>query len=307
MKLIVPQFWHKKTLLSFFLYPFSLIYNAVSSCLSYVGSSKVYQPKAKVIRVGNITMGGAGKTPVVLSIAKDFQKRKIAILTRGYKGKLTGPIMLNNSHSIEDAGDEALLLAKKAPTCVAKDRLEGIKFLENLGYEIIITDDGMQDNRFKAFHTIMVIDSYFGFGNKMIFPAGPLRESIDSGIKKADTIVVIGDGKFDCEFPVLHANLVSQVSLKGKEFIAFAGIGNPDKFFHSVEQAGGKIAKKIAFADHYQYTQKDMEYLISLKYPVITTEKDYVRIENKYKNQIQTLPVELVWRDKNIPKELFNL
>lgn len=307
MKLITPKFWKTKNLFSSLLYPLATIYNLISSYISFVPENKKYQPKAKVIRVGNITMGGAGKTPVVLSLAKLLKKHKIAILTRGYKGSLAGPVMLNKHHTIDEVGDEALLLFKKAPTCVAKDRLQGIKYLESLGYDLIITDDGMQDNRFKPYLTIMVIDSHFSFGNKMIFPAGPLRESIESGIKKSDFAVLIGEGRLDYQLPILQADLVSQSPLKGQRFIAFAGIGNPDKFFSSIEKAGGKIIEKLAFADHYQYTQTDIESLIAKGHKLITTEKDYVRIDPKYYNKIEVLPVDLVWQDEEQLQKLLDL
>lgn len=310
MKLIVPKFWRSRTFLSQILKPLATLYNIISSYIAYVPLNKVYQPKAKIINVGNITMGGAGKTPVVMSIAQIIQnhsKHKVAILSRGYKGSLFGPIIIDNeNHNINEAGDEALMLSKQAPTCVAKNRLQGIKFLENLGYEVIITDDGLQDQRFRKNITIIVIDSYFGFGNEMLFPAGPLRETIESGIKKADLIVIIGQGKIKYKWPkslpILKADLVSRTLLQQQKFIAFAGIGNPDKFFLSVEEAEGKIVKTLCFADHHQYTDKELETLIELaekhEAQLITTEKDYTRIDDKYKSQIQVLPVSMVWKNE---------
>lgn len=307
MKLITPQFWRKKTLLSILLYPLAILYNLISLYISYVPKQKIYQPKAKIIRVGNITLGGSGKTPVVISLAQFLSEKKIAILTRGYKGKLIGPIMLNEHHMIDEVGDEALLLFKHAPTCVAKDRLEGIKFLENSGFEIIITDDGMQDNRFIAALTIMVIDSYFGFGNGMIFPAGPLRESIDSGMNKSDAIVVIGNGEFKSEFTAIKASLETEISLHGKSYVAFAGIGNPEKFFFSAEAAGANLIKKLSFPDHHQYTEADMELLFSFASPLITTEKDFVRLEKRYQEKVETLPIKLVWKDNTMNKILLKI
>lgn len=307
MKLIAPKFWKTRNTFSLLLSPLSVIYKLISSYLSFVPENKKYQPKAKVIRVGNITLGGAGKTPVVLSLAKIFAKHKTAILTRGYKGSLTGPVMLNEHHKIDEVGDEALLLFKKAPICVSKNRLDGIKYLENLGYDLIITDDGMQDNRFKPYLTIMVIDGHYGFGNKMLFPAGPLRESIESGIKKSDFAVVIGEEELDYQLPILQANLTSKTHLKEQRFIAFAGIGNPEKFFLSVEKAGGIVIEKLAFADHYQYTQTDIENLIAKGHKLITTEKDYVRIDPKYYHKIEVLPVDLAWKDEEQLQKLLGL
>ena len=291
--------------------PIAYIYNFISSKLQYIDPDKIYKTKAKIITVGNITMGGAGKTPTSLSlvkILKNLSKHKVAILTRGYKGKLLGPIMVTEEHAIADVGDEALLIFKQAATCISKDRLQGIKFLENLGYDIIITDDGLQDQRFTKALTIMVVDSNFGFGNNMIFPAGPLRESIESGVKKVDLLVLIGDDKLGYKWPktlpVLKASLVSKILLQSQKFIAFAGIGNPNKFFLSVTESEGKIVEKIAFSDHHPYTKKDMEYLMSLKTKhqasLITTEKDYTRISDEYKSQIQVLPVNLIWQNEEV-------
>ncbi len=319
MKLIIPNFWRQETILSKLLKPVAYLYAKAINWLSFVPSEKVYQPKAKIINVGNITVGGAGKTPVVLSIAniiQNYSKNKIAVLTRGYKGEILGPTMVYSYHNVIDVGDEALMLHSQIPTCVAKDRLAGIKFLENLGYDIIITDDGLQDQRFKKSLTIIVVDSYFGFGNSLTFPAGPLRESLESGIAKADLMVIIGEGKFSYKFPenlpILKASLVSKVLLGEQKFIAFAGIGNPEKFFLSVAQAEGEIAKKITFADHHQYSKKELDDLISLsnklQAKLITTEKDYVRIDNKYKSQIQVLPVSLIWQDEEeLLKRLLSL
>jgi tetraacyldisaccharide 4'-kinase len=261
-------------------------------------------------------MGGAGKTPVVISIAqmlKNYSKARVAILTRGYKGMLEGPIMVRGEHGVLDVGDEALLLAKVAPTCVAKDRIKGIKFLES-NYDIIITDDGMQDARFNRSLTIMVVDSYFGFGNGLIFPAGPLRESLATGVNKAKFIALIGEGDLDLpdNLPLFKANLVSKRLLQQQKFIAFAGIGNPEKFFHSVAESEGDVIMKLSFADHYQYSKKDMLDLIALaeknQAKLITTEKDYTRIDVEFKDKIEVLPVSLIWeKDEVILHELLSL
>jgi len=307
MKLIAPKFWQTRTILSLLLWPFGLIYGLIA----YIKYQKLaYKFRAKIITVGNITMGGAGKTPVVIAFTKLIDK-KLAILTRGYLGALQGPVMVDPSHNSLAVGDEALLLAKHAPTCVAKDRLEGLKFLESLGYEVIITDDGMQDGRFVKTLTILVVDSYQGFGNGFVFPAGPLREYLHCGLKKADLMLVIGDGK--CEFPkrlpIAPAKLISKENLQQQKFLAFAGIGNPEKFFHSVVESGGEVIKKVAFADHHQYTEEELNGLIDLAkkhgLKLITTEKDYVRINNRFKPEIRMLPVDIVWQDiENIKRYL---
>ena len=299
MKLIAPKFWQKITLLSLMLWPLGLIYGLVS----YIKYKKfAYKFNAKIITVGNITIGGAGKTPVVISLTTIINK-KLAVLTRGYLGSLVGPIMVAPSHNVFSVGDEALLLAKHAPTCVAKNRLEGLKFLESLGYEVIITDDGMQDGRFCKALIISVVDSYQGFGNGFVFPAGPLREYLKIGLKRADFMAVIGEGEYKLpeESNVIKARLVANENLKQQKFIAFAGIGNPEKFFLSVEESGGEVIKKVAFADHHQYTDDELKELIDYagkhNLKLITTEKDYMRISEEFRSEIQVLVVNLVWQD----------
>lgn len=303
MKLIIPKFWLKKSYLSVLLFPFSLLYLMITSVYR---KKCIYRPSAKVITIGNITLGGAGKTPVALSIAKLLSKHKLIILTRGYKGKICIPTIVNSSHNIFDVGDEALLLAKYFPTCVSKDRLKGIKFLENLGYEVIITDDGLQDERFSKAMSILVIDKSFGFGNGLIFPAGPLREKIEVGIKKADFIAIIGSGDYvpPDNKQSIYGTLVKKSKLNNDKYIAFAGIGNPNKFFKTIVESGGIVIKEFAFGDHHQYTDEEIEQLLEIakhsQATLITTEKDYMRISIKYRNLIEVMEVELIWNNEKI-------
>ena len=299
MKLSAPKFWRTINPLSLLLWPISLIYQFITAIYN-LKNRHVYIPSAKVITVGNLNLGGAGKTPVTIALTK-LVKGKFAILTRGFLGNIKGPVMVRDEHTVFDIGDEAILLSRNAPTCVAKNRLEGIKFLESLGFETIITDDGLQDNSFAKSLSILVVDSYACFGNEMVFPAGPLRENIKSGLKKADLAILIGEGKCEINFPVIKAKLVALEDLGEKKFLAFAGIGNPDKFFHSVKLANGQVINSVAFADHHQYTENELELLMKLAkqdgLELITTEKDHVRISSE--NQIKTLPVELVWDNQN--------
>lgn len=311
MKLIIPTFWRKVSLISYILLPVSWIYQFIASIISFVPRNKIYKSKAKIITVGNVTMGGAGKTPVVLSIAKVLKnnnRKKIALLTRGYKGSLKGPVFVNKDHKVSEVGDEALLLKNEFTVCVSKNRLLGIKFLEESGYEIIITDDGLQDKRFYKDLSLMVVDTTFVFGNSLIFPAGPLREDINSALDRSDLIIAVGSEEISYNFPknipIVKAKLEPQKLLSKKKYIAFAGIGNPDKFFHTIKEAEGIVLQGIAFADHYQYNCQDMEDLLSLSKQLgaelITTEKDYVRIDPLYKDRISVLPVKIIWRNEDI-------
>lgn len=308
MKLLIPSFWRYRTFLSYLLLPLSWLY----VFFSYLKLYKVYVPQACVVTIGNITMGGAGKTPVALSIAQElkniYKNRKIIILTRGYLGSMKGPIIAqNNKHSFLELGDEAAMIVDKFPLCISKNRLKGIKFLEQLGYDIIITDDGFQDHRFEKRLNILVIDSNFVFGNRFICPAGPLRQSIHSGFKEADFIVTVGDEaiNLEAEVPVLQAKLVSKRSFKHKhKYLAFSGIGNPEKFFSTLENCGLNIITKTTFPDHHQYSEAELYKLIEIaranKAKLITTEKDYMRITSKFKQDIEMLPVNLVWEKNNL-------
>jgi tetraacyldisaccharide 4'-kinase len=315
MKLIAPSYWKKRGLISLALFPLSLLYNLISCLIYKYKSLNIYQSKAKIITVGNINIGGVGKTPIVISLANilnDNYNKKIAVLTRGYGGKIIGPSMVAPDGNVSDYGDEALLIAAKHMTCIAKNRLEGIKYLESLGYDVIITDDGLQDPRFNKALSFLVIDGEFALGNAMIFPSGPLRESLNYGLKKADYCIVIG--KTELAIPenlLVEANISTSVNLKHENFIAFAGIGRPEKFFKSVEKANGIILEEVAFGDHHVFKDEEIEDLISLannkKAGLITTEKDYVRIKDKYKKYIQTLPVSIKWKNNKILNILSSL
>ena len=284
MQLIIPKFWRKKrSLIALFLFPFSVIYHLISKINYWLKSRNIYVSKAKIITIGNINIGGVGKTPVCLSLAEkmnDFNK-KLVILTRGYGGTEEGPLMVKASDDSKKFGDEAVLLAQNFSTYVAKDRLKGIKFLEELGFEIIITDDGLQDPRFKKDLSILVVDGEFGLGNGLIFPAGPLRESFSSGVKKADLCVFIEKCEFKIESDkLLIANIEIKISLDNKNYII-------DQF---------------KFGDHHQFKDQELESLILLakekKVDLITTEKDYTRIKEKYREYIKTLPIRITWQNE---------
>ncbi len=305
MRLIIPQFWKRRNFISLLLVPFSLVYRFVIFLRQK--ANQEYISTAKIITVGNITIGGAGKTPTCISLAQminNHTTKKVAFLTRGYKGKEKGPYMVDESDNCLKVGDEAILLSKFAQTCVAKDRLKGIKFLESQGFEVIITDDGFQDFRFKKDFSIIVVDGVFGFGNKRLFPAGPLREDIKNGLVRADIILIIG-GKRDIikSDKIILASLQSNALFENERLIAFAGIGNPEKFFITLEQTGAQIIKKISFPDHHFFSNKEIKDLLLLasknNSKLITTEKDYTRISKELNSEILTLPVTLMLEEEN--------
>lgn len=303
MKLIAPYFWQKRNFISILLLPFSFIYYLLHLLRR---KKPIYLPKAKIITVGNITVGGAGKTPVVIFLAKLFSNKKVAILTRGYGGIKTGPVLVSDEDNAISVGDEALIHYKTAPTCVAKNRLEGIKFLESLGFEIIITDDGLQDNRFKKDLTIAVVDALKGFGNEFIFPAGPLREPIQTGLNKADCIILIGKENIilKTSIPIIKGKFVPRNTITNKKLIAFAGIGNPEKFFSMLKNKKNEVLRTHSFGDHHNYSNKEIELLLkearNCKAQLITTEKDYVKIDEKHHHKIINYLIDLELENKEI-------
>src|SRR5581483_4477055 len=216
-----------------------------------------YRSSAKVVCVGNLTAGGSGKTPVAIALAKMLagKGRKVFFLTRGYGGKEKGPALVKPFHSPRLMGDEALLLARTAPTIVARDRAGGAAFAETLGADIIVMDDGHQNFALAKDLSLLVMDGE-GFGNGLLVPAGPLREPVAQGLSRADAVVMMG-GAVDLgafRGPVLRARLKPEADhLRGQSFFAFAGIGRPAKFLASLREAGIRVSGSRFFPDHYRY------------------------------------------------------
>jgi len=306
-----PAFWQKRSAVSSIipdlLIPFSVIYYSIV-CLRNrgVAPEKLAVP---VICAGNLTVGGAGKTPLALKIAEEIgrlSQKKIAFVSRGYMGTNSGPLPVNPAlHHVEDVGDEPLLLAKIAETWIGRDRLLTAKAAIAAGAGIIIMDDGFQNMAIHKDLSLIAVDGGFGTGNGLVLPAGPLREPVLKALKRADAVVFIGDDKYD-ELPfltryarIIKAKLqpVSGMDLAGKKVLAFAGIGRPEKFFETLVGMGAELLDKVSFPDHYVYEPEDIKELISraakLKAILITTEKDYVRLPADMRGEIKTLPVNL--------------
>ena len=189
----MQKIWKSNNFLNLLLFPFSIFYYLI--IFIYKISNKEKKCNIPVLCVGNITLGGAGKTPTVIEIRHILTKnfKKIFVLTRGYKGTAKGPLIVSKDHSFHEVGEESLLHSHFGLTCVSKKKFSGAKFCEAQGGELIIMDDGLQSIDIKKNCKVLVIDSEYGFGNKNIFPSGPLREPINSGIKNCDLILIIGN------------------------------------------------------------------------------------------------------------------
>lgn len=308
------HFWHPPGLTARLLLPFSWVYRFGAWLRGlFTRPQKVGVP---VVCIGNLVAGGAGKTPVVLSLLERLSQHDLEVhcLLRGYGGALEGPVLVDlEKHSVAEVGDEALLLARKAPTWVAKTKAAGARAAAQAGAELILMDDGYQNPSLHKDAHILVVDARFGFGNGHCIPAGPLREPIKSGLSRADVIVLLGHPETEllrtlATAPVLlagehlvKANLqpTAAEEVAGQRLLAFAGIGQPSKFFRSLEEAGAELVACQPFADHHPYSQRDLEGLAAraekASARLITTDKDWVRLSPEWRGRVAHFPVAIVW------------
>ncbi len=304
-----PSFWRTGGAAATLLAPLGCLYALGGAARLKYGTA--FDAGVPVICVGNLTLGGAGKTPVVREIASILAAngKRVAILSRGHGGSARGPLRVDPAtHDAASVGDEPLLLASAAPVYVAKDRASGARAALADGADCLLLDDGFQSPALKKTFSIVVVDGGAGLGNGRVFPAGPLREPPAWGLARADAIVMIGadttgfaarhaGGK-----KTLHATLepVSR-DLAGAKVFAFAGIGRPEKFFASLRDLGCTLAQTREFADHHPYTRGEIEALLrdaaAAGAKPVTTEKDLVRIPTDLRAAIATLNVRLVPAD----------
>lgn len=263
-----------------------------------------------VVCVGNLTVGGTGKTPTVAALAQTLtsQGRRVAILSRGYGGRMRGPLRVDPAqHKARDVGDEPLLLARVAPVYVARDRKAGAEAAIADGADLLLMDDGFQNPQIEKTLSLVVVDGAAGFGNRAVFPAGPLREPVARGFGRAHALVMIGADAQAAAFgfagPVLRADLVptNAAAWAGVPVVAFAGIGRPQKFFDTLAGLGAALRGTYPFADHHAYSRRQIERLRLVAKEqhavLVTTEKDFVRVPADLADGIRTVPVELRFAD----------
>ncbi len=306
-----PEFWRAPaSLRADALTPLGDLYGAITA------SRALRQPKwtapVPVLCVGNVMVGGTGKTPVCLDLAARLHamQRTPHFLTRGYGGAAKGPLRVDHRlHTAADVGDEALLLAQAAPTWVGGDRAASAKCAVDAGSDVLVMDDGFQNPGLAKTASLLVFDGGYGIGNGKVFPAGPLREPLTGALKRAHAAVIIGDGDLaeldGVSGPVLRAAVkadpVRARALAGKPVIAFAGIGRPEKFFQTLRDIGADVRRAVAFADHHPFRRDEIKGLIAAAQAdnaaLVTTAKDHVRLPNDLMPKVETLPVTLNWQD----------
>ena len=290
IKLTYPKFWHTKNIISYLLLPFSAIYWLLGYIRHFIANPIDFQ--AKVICVGNINVGGSGKTQVVIYLA-DFLKSqniKFVIVTKGYGSNLKKAILVNDKHDAREVGDESLLLINHGTVIAAKKIHYSLDIIKTIKPEIIIVDDGMQNPNFYKDLTILTIDEVRGLGNKFLIPAGPMRQSLASGFQSADIIISIGlidDMKIQSfEKPFFKGKITPITQLdKTKTYFAFTAIGHPERFLSTLLNEGVILSGYKFFPDHYYYSDIDLEYIKlqaeKLNSILITTKKDYVKLYDR--------------------------
>ncbi len=291
-----PGFWYRpRSFKSHLLRPLGALYGAIAERRFRRQGLDAGVP---VFCIGNYHVGGAGKTPAVLALATLLGElgEKPVVLSRGYGGGLSGPVMVDRKrHTATDVGDEPLMMARTLPVAVSRDRVGGVALAKSQGATVILMDDGFQNPAIVKDASLIVIDSERGLGNAKVFPAGPLRAPLAPQMARTDALIVIGDGhaadaiagKIAAqEKPVLTARLkadaASVAQLLGRRVLAFAGIGDPGRFFRTLRASRIDVVEARPFADHHVFSQGEIDALLAdarrEALTLVTTEKDLARL-----------------------------
>jgi tetraacyldisaccharide 4'-kinase len=306
-----PAFWmHQGGVAPRLLSPFAALYAAFTA-------RRVARPgwraPVPVICCGNAGAGGSGKTPLALDLGARLAAHGLAVafLTRGYGGRVRVPVLVDPTrHDAATVGDEALLLAASAPTCVGPDRAEAARLALAAGAQVLVMDDGLQHGSLVKDLALLVIDGAVGFGNGRVIPAGPLREPVAAAAGRCRAAVLIGAdaagarARLPREMPLLAARLApapEAAALVGRRVLAFAGIGRPEKFFAMLREAGIVVASCRGFADHHPYSERELRALLAeadrLGALPVTTPKDAVRLPATLRAAVRVVGVRLVWSE----------
>ncbi|MEA0971337.1 Tetraacyldisaccharide 4'-kinase [Candidatus Megaera venefica] len=298
IKLTYPSFWSKKNIVSWLLIAFSWIYQLLGSLRKLL--VKPVKLPCFVICIGNISVGGTGKTQLVAWLAKNLRKKNcnFLIVTKGYNSNLRGAKLVEPLDLPSDVGDESKMLSEYGQVLAAKSIKYALPIINDLKPDVVIFDDGMQNPGFFKDLTIVVIDTIRNIGNGRIFPAGPLRESVQSAINRSDIVIMIGNElcpNFSLIQTITSNNkpfFKSKIQLVGnidtsKNYYAFTAIGDPDRFFRLLNENGINVLATKAFPDHHNYNRDEITALVKEADKqtlfLLTTKKDYVKISDHTK------------------------
>lgn len=306
--------------------PLAALYGTVAGLRMKARGRKAGLP---VICLGNLTIGGAGKTPAALAVAQLLHTvhERPFFLSRGYGGRLAGPLRVNPGlHHAADIGDEPVLLARLAPTVVARDRVAGAAFAASAGASVIVMDDGFQNPSLTKNLALILLDGRRGIGNGRVIPAGPLRAPLELQLERAQALIVVGaperagpvlDRASRRGLPILHGRLEPDRAVVNaigrRKVLAFAGIADPEKFFTTLTAAGIDIADRAAFPDHHRFSAAEALDLVARarakNLMQLTTEKDLARMTGEPELKELTahtsaLPVRLVIEEQDQLRDL---
>jgi tetraacyldisaccharide 4'-kinase len=316
-----PKFWDNcDSKIVLILKPFSKVFGFLSAAKVYSVSPE--RASVPVICVGNVVLGGAGKTPTVELICNILKKLNFNphILTAGYGGYLKNVVKVDPSmHSYLQVGDEALLSATVSPTWIGRNRINSAKAAVLAGANVLVMDDGFQNNSIEKDLKILVVDSNQQFGNGYLFPAGPLREGVESGVKKSDIVLIVGEKNQILEnritqikptMPIYYAHMkvTNDINVENNKVIGFCGLGYPEKFKRTLLDCNFVIEDFIAFSDHHPYTITEIQKLTKAarnsKSILVTTRKDYVKIPDVFKNEMLVIDIRLVPEDDRLEQKI---
>lgn len=325
MRLATPRWWYVRDgapapLTRALLRPASWIWTWATRYR--LAHGRPFDPGAPVICVGNLTLGGSGKTPVVRAIARRLAAagRNPHVLIRGYGGRLRGPVRVDPAaHTAADVGDEALMLAKDAPVWVARDRAAGAAAAAAAGAGVIVMDDGHQNPSVAKTLSLVVVDAEtrereWPFGDGQVFPAGPMREPLSDGLARADAVVLLLPADLEAPDPKLSAlfvggmlalvaRLAPAAAPPAGTQVAFAGIGKPWKMERALVAAGCEVADFAPFPDHARYDERTLRFLAAraeaLGAGLVTSEKDWVKLPPAWRARVTAWPVEARFEDES--------
>lgn len=313
-----PRFWSSNNIISYILIPLSWVYLIATKIDGFF--TKKTKINKTVICIGNLIAGGSGKTPTAIAIGKIIEKlinKKFVYLTRGYKGEKQEFLSVNQAlKQLTKVSDEAILLNEVAKTFIASNRAFGAKKIEQMKeVEIVILDDGLQNNNLSKDIKIIVIDGFVAFGNCKLIPAGPLRQNIKSGLAMADLVIIINEIndenlnliKKNYQGKIIFAKTICknlELFDNNKNYLAFCGLAYPDKFFNFLTKQNLLLIEKINFADHHYYRNEELKQLITKaekqNCQLITTKKDWVKFPPSYQKIINYLDIEVEFTDQDI-------
>jgi tetraacyldisaccharide 4'-kinase len=258
-----------------------------------------YRPPVAVVCVGNLLVGGAGRTPTVIALARMARGRglKPGILVSGHDGRARGPILVDPTiYNADHVGDEAMLAAAVAPTVVARDRAAGAKVLAGAGVDLIVMDGGLHDPALPKDLALIAVDAGLGIGNGLTVPSGPMRAPLQPQLRRADALLVVGEG--EAAGPLIRAaaragRAVIRAELRPtrvrewrkQPILAFAGIARPQRFFAALTDVGATLARTMTFPDGHRYTAVDAETLMATAdadgLRLVTSEQDMARLAGR--------------------------